>query len=128
MRCCHTTHSLLFRVFRESPGGSAAVCDPNPPRPFARSIEKFPTKKGCIGKRLRSRSLAQWLEDFQSQQEAQGVTNYLQSGQSHTSDRALPPGTKPIHAGKNSRGINFCANTLTTHTPLIKGAEAHPLN
>ena len=23
----------------------------------------------------------------------------------------LPPGTKPIHAGKNSWGINFCANT-----------------
>ena len=22
----------------------------------------------------------------------------------------LPPGTKPIHAGKNLRGINFCAN------------------
>ena len=26
-----------FRVLRGSPGGSAAVCDPNPPRPFARS-------------------------------------------------------------------------------------------
>ena len=37
MRCCHSAHGLLFRgsagVTR---GGSAAVCDPNPPRPFAR--------------------------------------------------------------------------------------------
>ena len=24
--------------------------------------------------------------------------------------RELPPGTKPIHAGKNSWGINFCVN------------------
>ena len=23
----------------------------------------------------------------------------------------IPPGTKPIHAGKKSRGIDFCANT-----------------
>ena len=23
----------------------------------------------------------------------------------------IPPGTKPIHAGKYSRGINFCTNT-----------------
>ena len=37
MICCHSTHSLLFRALRGSPGGSAAVCDPNPPRPFARS-------------------------------------------------------------------------------------------
>ena len=35
VRCC--AHSLLFRVFGgRRGGGSAAVCDPNPPRPFAR--------------------------------------------------------------------------------------------
>ena len=40
MRCCHSTYSLLFRVLRGSPGGggSAAVCDPNPLRPFVRKI------------------------------------------------------------------------------------------
>ena len=40
VRCCHSTHSLLFRVLPGSPEGSAAVCDPNPPRPFARSRDK----------------------------------------------------------------------------------------
>ena len=34
--CGHSSHSLLFGCFLGSPGGSAAVCDPNPPRPFAR--------------------------------------------------------------------------------------------
>ena len=35
VRCCHSTHSLLFRVFRGFGGEvSAAVCDLNPP--FAR--------------------------------------------------------------------------------------------
>ena len=29
----------------------------------------------------------------------------------NTSFRRVPPGTKPIHAGKNSWGINFSANT-----------------
>ena len=37
LRCCHSTHGLLFRGSAGiTPGGSAAVCDPNPPRPFAR--------------------------------------------------------------------------------------------
>ena len=31
--------SAFQEVLRGSPGGSAAVCDPNPPRPFARSRE-----------------------------------------------------------------------------------------
>ena len=39
MRCCHSTHGLFFRGSRGIAGGSAAVCDPNPPRPFARSRE-----------------------------------------------------------------------------------------
>ena len=29
----------------------------------------------------------------------------------HEASLDVPPGTKPIHAGKNSWGINFCANT-----------------
>ena len=37
MRCCHSTHGLLFRTSaRVTRGGSAPVFDPNPPRPFAR--------------------------------------------------------------------------------------------
>ena len=32
VRCCHSIHSLFFRVFSGVVGGSAAVCDPNPPR------------------------------------------------------------------------------------------------
>ena len=44
MRCCHSTHSLFFRVLRGSPGGPAAVCDPNPPRPFARSRKEHKPK------------------------------------------------------------------------------------
>ena len=43
VRRCHSTHSLLLRG---SPGvarGSAAVWDPNPPRPFARSRCKSET-------------------------------------------------------------------------------------
>ena len=37
VRCCHSTQSLLFRDFRGGPQRrSAAVCNPNPPRPFAR--------------------------------------------------------------------------------------------
>ena len=39
MRCCHSTHSLLFRDSLRVAGGSAAVCGPNPSRPFARSRE-----------------------------------------------------------------------------------------
>ena len=42
VRCRHSTHGLLFRVLRGSPGGggAVAVCDPNPPRPCARSRKK----------------------------------------------------------------------------------------
>ena len=37
VRCSDSTHGLLFRGSGGVPrGGSAAVCDPNPPRPFAR--------------------------------------------------------------------------------------------
>ena len=37
MRCCHSTHGLHFRgSVGVTRGGAAAVCDPNPPRPFAR--------------------------------------------------------------------------------------------
>ena len=37
VRCCHSTHILLFRGFPGVAGGrSPAVCDPNPPRPSAR--------------------------------------------------------------------------------------------
>ena len=37
----HSTYSLLFRDFRGvSPEVSAAVCDPNPPRPCARYREE----------------------------------------------------------------------------------------
>ena len=45
LRCCHSTHSLLFRG---SPGvASAAVRDPNPPRPSARSrVKKVPKSLG----------------------------------------------------------------------------------
>ena len=35
-RCCHSAHGLLFKGSLEVARGSAAVCDPNPPRPLAR--------------------------------------------------------------------------------------------
>ena len=38
MRCCHSAHGLLFRDCAGGhQRGSAAVCAPNPPRPYARS-------------------------------------------------------------------------------------------
>ena len=37
VRCCYSTHSLLFRAFGGCQGESAAACDPNPLRPFVKT-------------------------------------------------------------------------------------------
>ena len=65
MRCCHSTHGLLFtRSAGVTRGVSAAVCDPNPPRPLL-SIENSPRKnppkiqrpaKGASGKGSRQKT------------------------------------------------------------------------
>ena len=47
MGCCHSTHSLLFGGCQESHEGSAAICDPDHARPFAR-YRCVATSTGCF--------------------------------------------------------------------------------
>ena len=51
MTCCHC--ALHFRGSPRVAGGSAAVCDPNPPRPFARSRFSFLFIKGLLLRKTR---------------------------------------------------------------------------